>query len=260
MLSARPIIRRWSCRLATRSFSSNNSLTPQDVQKGRNNLEEEKSTVKRKVEAMTKVDPWMVYGETEEDEGPELPENAAEISALDSAHHVDTLTPTGEDRMVHIRQEEWKPGQNPLNAEKRWMVSFLEGDTTAVNNWNNPLMGWVSGSDVMAGNMQLQMSFESAAEAVYFAKKRGWNFIVEEPILRNGRNDEAQYQDCFLPQRFAAKIQKDGKQCDHWKRYAAGASHYNRPLKYHGDGEVPQYGPNGDDKKAPHVESYFKVR
>lgn len=209
---------------------------------------------------MTKVDPWMVFGVTEQEAPPDLPENEAEITAMDTAHHVDAVTPSGEQRLVHVRQEEWRPGQNPLTSEKKWMISFLEGDTTAVNNWTNPLMGWVSGSDVMAGNMGLQMNFDSASEAVYFAKKRGWSFVVEEPILRKPRNDAAQYQDVFLPQRFAAKVQKDKKHCDHWERKASGASHYLRPLKFHGDGEVTQYGPNGLQKKAPHVESYYKMR
>jgi len=254
--------------VAVRSFASSNDNTPSKntasgltpYDESRAEIEGEKSVVQRKVEAMTKVDPWMVYGVTEKAELPDLPDNEAEISALDPAHHTDKLTPSGEKRMCHVRQEEWKPGQNPLTAEKKWMISFLEGDTTAANNWDNPLMGWVSGSDVMAGNMGLQMYFETASEAVYFAKKRGWNFVVEEPILRPGRNDDAQYQDCFLPQTVTAKLRNEEKDCDHWKRQASGTSHYMRPLKYHGDGEVEQFGPNGLKDKAPHVDSYFKIR
>lgn len=209
---------------------------------------------------MTKADPWMVYGSVEDDPDPVLPENVAEISALDPAQRVDSVMPTGEKRIVHIKQDEWKPGQNPMGCEKRWMISFLEEGTTATSNWDNPLMGWVSGSDTMASNMQLQMDFDSASEAVYFAKKRGWDFMVEEPIFRKGRNDDAQYQDNFLPQRIATKVRMDKTQCNHWERYAAGTSHYDRPLKYHGDGEVDQYGPNGSQERAPHVSGYYKMR
>lgn len=258
MLSFRPALLQVSRRVACRGLSSSSSLTP--LEQGRKELEEEKSATQRKVEAMTKVDPWMVAGIVEEDAPPDLPENVSEIAALDTAQRVDAVMPNGEKRIVHIKQNEWKPGQNPLGCEKTWMISFLEEGTTATNNWDNPLMGWVSGSDPMASNMQLQMDFDSASEAVYFAKKRGWHFIVEEPIFRRGRNDDAQYQDNFLPQRVAAKVSADKTQCDHWERYAAGTSHYDRPLKYHGDGEVEQFGPNGSQERAPHVPGYYKMR
>jgi len=57
-----------------------------------------------------------------------------------------------------------------------------------------------------------------------------------------------------------AKLAKDKINSDWFQRSAAGASHYFRPLKYHGDGIVPQYGPNGEKKIDPDVESYYKKR
>jgi len=104
------------------------------------------------------------------------------------------------------------------------------------------------------------MVFRNAKEAVYFAKKRGWVYEVDRPIFRQMRHDGAQYQDNFLPQRVAALVRRDGTKCDHWHRPAAGASHYTRPLKYHGDGIVAQYGPNPDAEVAPHVEGKYKTR
>lgn len=139
------------------------------------------------------------------------------------------------------------------------MISFSDRGEYA-ENWTNPLMGWVSGAEPMSSNMELQMAFENAQDAVYFAKKRGWKFVVEEPILRYGRSDDAQYQDNFLPQAVAGQIRRERTKCDHWHRPKAGASHYMRPLKYHGDGTVTQYGPNGDAKTAPDVEGKYKLR
>jgi hypothetical protein len=263
MMSVRPALLQWTRRTAAARTSAlavraSSSLSPYDQHK--KELDEEKSATQRKVEAMTKVDPWMVYGVTEPDAPPVLPDNPSEISALDHAHKVDAVMPDGTARLVHIRQEQWKPGQNTLTTEKKWLISFLEEGTTATQNWNNPLMGWVSGSDIMASNIQIQFDFDSASEAVYFAKKRGWQFVVEEPILRNGRNDGAQYQDNFLPQTVVAKLKRDATQCKHWERQHSGTSHYDRPLKYHGDGEVPQHGPNATQALDKHVEGYYKLR
>merc|ERR1712157_95928 len=156
---------------------------------------------------------------------------------------------TGEQRVVTIKQEQANVMQAPTNVEKQWHISFQE-DGELSKTWDNSLMGWVSSSDPMANNMRLQMHFNTAAEAVYFAKKRGWSYIVEEPIIRKGRGDDAQYQDNFLPQNVALKVRTEGHKCDEWSREQAGASHYFRPLKYHGDGTVPQHGPNGDQEIA----------
>lgn len=112
----------------------------------------------------------------------------------------------------------------------------------------------------MASNMRLQMSFPTALDAKYFAEKRGWKFLIEPPIIRKGRDDDAQYQDVFLPQAVATKLKMQGSKCDHWFRNKSGASHYFRPLKFHGDGVVRQHGPNGDAKIEKDVEGYYKMR
>ena len=177
---------------------------------------------------------------------PELPEQASEIAALDPAYKNQIpLNPDGTEKWVTIRQEESKwPVQAPLSKESSWVISFQDNGETG-ETWDNPLMGWVSSADPMANNMRLQMSFDTAANAKYFCEKRGWKYMIEMPILRRGRDDSAQYQDCFLPQDVAGRVKREGKKCDQWYRDAAGASHYFRPLKYHGDGLVRQHGPNG---------------
>lgn len=149
--------------------------------------------------------------------------------------------------------------QQPSIREKGWVISFSD-DGAGGETWNNQLMGWVSGADSMASSIVMQMRFKNAKDAVYFAKKRGWNYEVEKPRMRIMRTDKASYQDNFLPQDVAFKIRKEKQKCDHWHRDAAGASHYFRPLKYHGDGIVVQHGPTGEDPVAPDADSYYKTR
>jgi len=160
---------------------------------------------------MHEVDPNMVYTSTLlPDAAPILPDNPAEIAALDPAHttweqghYYDT-----KDRVVHIKQVPRRPSQSPLGSELRWKISFEDEGETA-DKWANPLMGWKSGADPMH-NMTIQMEFDSAKEAAYFAKIRGWKFVVEKPLLRPMRQDGATYQDNFLPKRVAAKVIKEG--------------------------------------------------
>lgn len=104
------------------------------------------------------------------------------------------------------------------------------------------------------------MSFRNASDAVYFAKKRGWDYVVAEPIVRYARNDGAQYQDNFLPQDIAAKIRRERKKCKQWEREASGTSHYQRPLTYDGKALARQHGPNHSDPIAPRVPGYYKMR
>ena len=229
--------------------------------KAREALEAEKSSVQKYVEATRELDPTMVWGTTVPIDPPKLPDDPSEVAALDPAHsNQDPVSlATGMPRTVHIKQEQARVSQAPLNIEKQWIISFQD-DGELGQCWDNPLMGWVSSSDPMANNMRLQMAFRNAADAVYFAKKRGWNYVVEEPIVRKGRSDDAQYQDNFLPQAVALKVRREKKSCDHWSRTQAGTSHYFRPLKYHGDGTVVQHGPNGDKEIDAHVEGYYKMR
>lgn len=224
-------------------------------------LEGEKSEIQKYQEQMNAIDPHAVFAVTTPLPDPELPENKSEVAALDPAHKNQIpLTPEGHEKVVVIKQEQAKwPGQSPLGKEQAWVISFQDMGETA-ETWNNPLMGWVSSADPMANNMRLQMSFDTAEDAKYFAEKRGWKFIIEAPIIRKGRNDDAQYQDVFLPQAVAGAVKREGHKCDHWYRDAAGASHYFRPLKYHGDGTVRQHGPDREGAIAKDAQSYYKMR
>lgn len=224
-------------------------------------LEDQKSEIQKYREEVYAIDPHAVYAVTTPLPDPVLPDNKAEVAALDPSYKNQIpLNPDGSEKVVVIKQEQSKwPVQSPLNKESAWVISFQEMGEIA-DTWDNSLMGWVSGADPMANNMRLQMPFDTAEDAKYFAEKRGWKFIIEAPILRQGRDDNAQYQDVFLPQNVTVKIKRDGHKCDHWYRDAAGASHYFRPLKYHGDGTVRQHGPDREAPIEKDAESYYKLR
>jgi len=257
-------------RAATRALSTAKPPPPmstkavmiaeEELMGGRAELEAQKSEAQKRVEAMAKVDPSMVAGNVEDDDPDwELPENPAEVGVLDPSFRADRIQPDGQRRMVTIRQPAALSTQSATESEEKWIFDFMDHDELQ-NTWDNPLMGWVSGSDNMASQQQGQFAFRTASEAVNFAKKSGLKYIVEPPIIRIGRDDDAQYQDNFLPQDVAALVQRDRTQCNHWERQSSGTSHYMRPLKYHGDGEVPQFGPNGEEKVAKHVPAYYKSR
>lgn len=227
------------------------------VEQGDEDEEDALAPIEKKREELSERGNHLVWESPDQLPAPRLPDNPAEIAALDPADSIARFKGDGSIRTVMIRQEKANVKQSPLNPEKKWKISFVE-DGTAAEKWENSLMGWTSNAD--SYQSQPPLFFENASDAVYFAKKRGWQFVVKEPIMRTMRSDGAQYQDNFLPQAVAAKIQKEGKQCDHWKREAAATSHYFRPLRYHGKGVVDQHGPNGGEKIAPHVEGIYKLR
>jgi ETC complex I subunit conserved region len=244
------------------AFSSNSApaATSNDAyEKMVQELEAEKSPVQRHVEYLDKISPYAIYASAAPPVVHKTPDNPVEVAALDSSLRIDTLMPDGSKRLLHIRQDQYKPGQNTMEVERTWIISFTDDSTYATRSWKNPLMGWISGNDTMS-NSSLQLRFRSASEAVQFAKARGWQFVVEAPLFRPGRLDGAQYQDNFLPKTVASDIKRLKTQCKHWERELSGSSHYTRPLKYHGDGEVPQYGPNGNAPVAPHVPGSYKMR
>jgi hypothetical protein len=227
------------------------------IKAGETEEPEDFPAVQKILDKMSEKDPMMIYESGLTLPDPVLPENPAEVTALDPAHLRSTFMPDGRERMVIIKQLRARPNQSPLNPEKIWKISF-DGDGSVGERWKNPLMGWNSTADTYGCDAPLH--FRNAQEAVYFAQKRGWKYLVKEPVIRTIRDDEAQYQDNFLPQAVANKVKKEGKQCNHWERSDAGSSHYFRPLKYHGDGTVRQHGANTMQATAPHVKGFYKLR
>lgn len=253
MLSARSLP-----RLARLGSPAARALSSKPVAQGDAPEDGGISPVTEKRQEMTKFDRYMVWGKTGEFmPAPVLPDDPKEIAALDAAQDVAPKRADGSDRRVVIRQQKKSTRQAPLNPESSWRIFFYE-DGSITEKWTNSLMGWTSNADpYQFGN---PLTFNNAAEAVYFAKKRGWNYVVQAPVLRRLRDDDAQYQDNFLPQATMKRVQMEGTACTEWERSKAGASNYFRPLKYHGDGIVPQHGPNGAAAIAKHVDGYYKTR
>ncbi|KAI9671271.1 MAG: NADH:ubiquinone oxidoreductase 21kD subunit [Trizodia sp. TS-e1964] len=49
------------------------------------------------------------------------------------------------------------------------------------HRWENPLMGWQSSADFMQGTV---LNFTSKEDAIRFAQKQGYEYIVQEPNVR----------------------------------------------------------------------------
>lgn len=268
MLTCRVLLRSAVLRPTTASSSSWRAaavavapMSTKSVQAAKPEEEDEDAlpAVTQMRQNLRKSNPHQIIGPTGESwmPAPILPEDPKEIAALDPADERFRTKMDGSTRTVVIRQGKKSSRQAPLNPESTWQIYFYE-DGMIAQKWVNPLMGWQSNSDPYA--LAPPLTFSNAADAVYFAKKRGWNYVVKKPITRVLRDDDAQYQDNFLPQAVATQVQMEGTTCDYWKRSSAGTSHYFRPLKYHGDGTVPQHGPNATEQTLPHVEGYYKMR
>jgi hypothetical protein len=242
-------------------FSSNSTpaASKPSLDKMKEELEARKSPVQRRIEYLDKINPHAVYASAAPPTVYKKPDNPAELAALNPSTRIDYIMPDGSKRLLHIRQDQYKVGQNSMEIERSWTISFTDDPAYANRTWKNPLMGWISGNDTLTTN-SLQLRFPNATQAVKFAQENGWNFIVEPPILRNYRTDNAEYQDNFLPKSIVSDVKRRKTQCNHWERELAGSSHYMRPLKYHGDGEVAQYGPNRNAPVAPHVPGSYKIR
>jgi hypothetical protein len=227
------------------------------IKAGETEEAEDVPALEKRMEEMLEKDPTMVFDSGTNLPDPVLPENPAEVTALDPAHLTSQQMPDGRTRLVTIKQLRARPNQSPLNPEKIWQINFND-DGAVSERWKNSLMGWNSTADTYGCDPPL--FFANAQEAVYFAQKRGWKYLVKEPIIRTMRDDGAQYQDNFLPQAIASQVKREGAQCDVWKREYAGCSHYFRPLKYHGDGTVRQHGKNIYEEILPHTAAYPKLR
>lgn len=252
------LLRANTLRAIARQRTTFRAFASKDVQKKPDEEEDAVSPVTLKRQEMSKKHKYMVWGTGDNDlPAPVLPEKPSEIAKLDPEDERFRNAPDGTPRTVVIRQEEASTRQAPLEPEKSWRIFFYEDGMTA-HKWENSLMGWSSNADPYQCGPPL--TFPNAADAVYFAKKRGWNYTVQRPILRVMRDDDAQYQDNFLPQAVANKVRREGTACKQWERDSSCTSHYLRPLKYHGDGTVGQFGPNPTQPIEPHVQGIYKMR
>lgn len=78
---------------------------------------------------------------------------------------------------VYIYQPSRNVMQSGRSKTKSWILE-CELETARVPE---NLMGWVASDDTLN---QVQLSFESAEDAVSFAQEKGWDYSVEEPHKR----------------------------------------------------------------------------
>ena len=137
-------------------------------------------------------------------------------------------------RTVVISQKAQNALTSASHASKAWRLSWK---TEA--RWSNPLMGWTSTADPL-GNAELK--FETAEAAERFAAKHGWAYETSVPIARDKRYGTNTYSQNFLFKHVEADLKANGMDCDHFHKLKPHASHYFRPLQFHGAAECVQHG------------------
>eukprot|EP00957_Ditylum_brightwellii_P078788 5990758-Ditylum_brightwellii.AAC.1 len=74
--------------------------------------------------------------------------------------------------------------------EKHYKVTFQDNAEFS-EACENPFVGCVSSADVLASNMGNVLKFKTAEDTIIFAKKRGWDYAIEAPVLRMGWLNDA---------------------------------------------------------------------
>ncbi|KAG5180154.1 NADH dehydrogenase [Tribonema minus] len=106
----------------------------------------------------------------------------------------------------------------------------------------NALMGWAATSDPLAS---LDMLFEDKEKAIAFCEKMGWGYTLEESNEYTYDNlyGKKSYSYNFLPEAVLADLKLNKTKTKQFVRPGANASHYFRPLNFHGTAPVEQHGP-----------------
>ncbi|KAJ8602937.1 hypothetical protein CTAYLR_001515 [Chrysophaeum taylorii] len=156
------------------------------------------------------------------------PENPVEVVALDGMPEVHRS------RTVTISQNPKSAMTSGVHKTKPWVLKWKNEE-----RWSNPLMGWTSSADPMA---QVELKFETPEQAIFFAEKHGWKYEVSEPIERNWDHGTNKYSHNFLDKTAEAEVKAYGKKTKRFDFSKPYASHYFRPLTYHGEKECLQHG------------------
>lgn len=159
---------------------------------------------------------------------PGLPANPTEITTLNGQPALHR------ERTVLIGQKAQSAMTSASHKSKAWVIQWKTEE-----RWSNPLMGWTSTADPLSN---LQMQFETAEDAIRFAEKNGWAYDLKEPIPRDKVYGQNKYSHNFLSKAYENETKALGLKVKIWDRPQANASHYFRPLTYHGDKECRQHG------------------
>lgn len=179
------------------------------------------------------VSPWMISDlpHIRTADFKVFPGEAGTVSGMPTSHA---------QRKVFIRQLAKSAMTSGLENTKAWVLSWKPG-----KRWTNPLMGWTSTNDPLAC---AELKFDTPEQAVAFCEKQGWPYELasERYIYRakQHRMGEVKYAHNFLPENIERDLKKNGLKTKVFERDAANASHFHKYLKFHGDGDVGQHGPN----------------
>ncbi|CAM9096033.1 unnamed protein product [Phaeothamnion confervicola] len=141
------------------------------------------------------------------------------------------------ERTVRIMKHPKHPWQQGTHAKSRhWGIVWKQRE-----RWTNPLMGWTSSADTLG---KLELRFEDVDQAIRFCQKQGWKYEVQTPPPdgRRERMGQVNYSQNFLPRHVLADLKKNKTKTREFEFPTANASHYFRPLEYHGAHEVDQHG------------------
>ncbi|MBI1300463.1 MAG: oxidoreductase [Alphaproteobacteria bacterium] len=69
----------------------------------------------------------------------------------------------------------YKPSKNAMQSGRAKTENWILEYETETPRDNEPLMGWISSEDTLN---QVQLKFKSQEDAVSFANKKNWNYVV----------------------------------------------------------------------------------
>lgn len=82
-----------------------------------------------------------------------------------------------------MRVRIYKPAKSPTQSARGRTHGWLLEPELLTPRTPEPLMGWVSAGDTYS-ELRDRMRFASVEEAVAFARKNGWDYLLEQPSER----------------------------------------------------------------------------
>ena len=87
------------------------------------------------------------------------------------------------DKEISMRVRIYKPAKSAAQSGRAKSDAWLLEPELLTPRTPEPLMGWVSSGDTMS-ELKGRLKFRSAEEAMAFARRKGWEYLVEEPEER----------------------------------------------------------------------------
>jgi hypothetical protein len=82
-----------------------------------------------------------------------------------------------------MRVRIYKPAKSAMQSGRGNSREWLAEPELLTPRTPEPLMGWLSANDTL-GELARRMRFPTCEEAVAFATRNGWDYVVEEPAAR----------------------------------------------------------------------------